>query len=180
MTVLRALLLLCALPRLAISAPIEVPTKKLLVQFPAYAPAEAYIQTGLQTGGHGRYLSSGFRAHPVSAANPRSIVLESVAENAKDSPMACSNVALVVVLFVSVALNLGLIFAIPVFLKRQQRELVDIQLREVRLQHASLQREAQLLSSPLQLPPTGGPTPVQMFSTDSSATLVPYNPSRRF
>ncbi|KAJ7735141.1 hypothetical protein DFH07DRAFT_780149 [Mycena maculata] len=81
-----------------------------------------------------------------------------------------------------VVLNLGLLLILLLFFKQQCCELLDIQLQEALFQHAVLQMEARRLSSPPQPPPVGVTAPIDMFSTDSTAALVPVIqiPTRRF
>jgi hypothetical protein len=186
------ILVLCVLAPLAIATPIKVPSGKgFLVQSPAYvreASFENLRQAPRQDGADARELSTSRPAPTINTGSEHIRIMGSAAAEGSgtDSLLRCKQnviIALVVALgahrhtitfvhqliptaAVSVALNLALFIRL-IFLNRRQHELVGIiPLQDVRPVRASTH------IAPL--------PPVQMASTDSTATLVPHIPFRRF
>ncbi|KAJ7124531.1 hypothetical protein C8R44DRAFT_980774 [Mycena epipterygia] len=155
---------------LATATPIYTPPNQFPVEFPAYARAEVQVET-LKLGQSGGDSVSDISS-PL-ALNVDSGAVESSGSDPLSSWSDESVAALVAVLLLFVMLNLGGFLLLLVFIRRQRRELVDIQLREVAVQQ-TLQAGARHLSPPLPPPPNARTLPGQMFSTDSTVTLVPY------
>ncbi|KAJ7683574.1 hypothetical protein B0H17DRAFT_1074052 [Mycena rosella] len=170
-------LALLLLPAPAAAAPIYADYQRFL----AHARPEAQVKTFKSC--HTGYIGD--------AAVPRLLALDAGSEGNQgpgDLPSGWSDkrvVALVTVLLVFSALNLGGLILLVILFKRQRRdsERLGIQLREVHHQRTLLQagaRPAGVLPPSLPPPSAGGRAAGRRSSTESTVTLVPHLPASRF
>ncbi|KAJ7197034.1 hypothetical protein GGX14DRAFT_671695 [Mycena pura] len=133
--------------------------------------------------GHLRMLAVQFQARtedtPVvfgCAGAPSLRALETMPQpDSTSSPLLAwgdrAVLALAVLLLIFVMLNLGILFILLAFFRRQRRELLVIQLREARLYREFLQTEALRSSPPIPPPPLRGALYI-IIVTFASTTLL--------